>query len=74
MIEASLEWFEKMNMPEEAIDEAITKMEEQDQFSIGAQLKSVGMAIVFFAVIAAISAAIVKRNKPEWEAVDKTEK
>jgi hypothetical protein len=73
MIEASLEWFEKMNMPEEAIDEAITKMEEQDQFSIGAQLKSVGMAIVFFAVIAAISAAIVKRNKPEWEAVDKTE-
>jgi hypothetical protein len=70
MIEASMEWFEKMNMPEDAIDEAITKMEEQDQFGMVAQLRSFGMAIIFFGVIGAIAAAIIKRNKPMFETVD----
>ena len=73
MIVQTTEWFEKMNMPEEAIDEAITKMEEDDQFGVATQLKNILYAIMFFAVIGAISAAIIKRNKPMFEAVDQTE-
>ena len=61
------ERFENMNMPEEQFEEIMTKMENQDSFSVGAQLKNGLYSLVFFGVIGAISALIIRKNKPEWE-------
>lgn len=70
IIEQTVSWLEKMNVPEEQLDETIAKMEEDNTFGMGNQLKGFLFGIIFFAVIGAISAAIVNKNKPIWDAID----
>ncbi len=69
----TIERLESMNLPEEAIDEQLAKMEEQDQYSVMGQLKSFLIGTIFFAVVGAIASLITRKNKPDWEAVDNTE-
>lgn len=70
IIEQTVAWMEKMNVPEDKLEEEIMKMEDQDTFGFANQLKGVLYGIIFYSIIAAIAAAIIKRNKPMWEAVD----
>lgn len=63
----TLEWFERMNMPEDQIGEALARMEGQDNFSIKAQIKSLFGGILFFAVVGSISSAIIKKKRPMWQ-------
>ena len=70
-----------MEMPEEQLngamkfmgvattDELHTKIMEQaaDSQTLMGQLKASGMAIVFFSLIALVVAAVIKKNRPEFE-------
>jgi len=58
---------EGMGAPAEAVAEGIEKIENQDTFGIGTQLKSLAQSLVFFAVIGLIVAAIMKKNNPDAE-------
>lgn len=69
----TMERLENMGLPDEALDEQLAKLEEQDQYSVVGQLKSFLMGTLFFAVVGAIASLITRKNKPEWEAVDNTE-
>jgi len=53
--------------PEEAIDKALAQMEEQreTQFSVGNLIIGYFKACIFYAIIALITALIVRKNKPE---------
>ena len=66
-IETTVGFMEKMNVPEEALDEAITKIEEGDNYSIGGIVKGNLMGIVFAAVMGLIVAAFMKKPKPVFE-------
>ena len=56
-----------MGAPLEAIAASIEDIEKQNTFAIGTQLKSLAQSIIFFAVIALIVAAAMKKNKPDTE-------
>jgi hypothetical protein len=66
------ERFEKMNMSDEQLQAMVDRMESQDTFAVSTQLKSILYGIIFYAFIGAIVAAILKKNRPEWEAIDET--
>ncbi len=73
MIVAMGERFENMGMDQEQIDQQLARMEEQDNWSVWGQIKSALQGIAFFAIIGAISSLIIRKNKPEWDAVDSAE-
>ncbi len=73
MIEMTYERFESFGMSEEQINEAVIKMEEQDSFSLKGQITGLFSGILFFAVIGLVVALILKKKKPEWEAIDNTD-
>lgn len=68
ILETTINQMEKFGAPEQAITEAITKMEEQGgQFSFGNQVKSFGFGLIFYAVLSLIIAAFTKKNAPVFE-------
>jgi uncharacterized membrane protein (DUF106 family) len=65
IIESSSQMMEKFGAPQSEIDKAINKMQEQNQFAIGNQLKSVAYQLVFFSVIGLIIALVMKSKNPD---------
>ncbi len=51
--------------PPEKIAENIEKIESQDTFGIGTQLKSLAQSLIFFAIVGLIVAAAMKKSRPD---------
>lgn len=66
-VERSVELMERFGAPEEQIEDAVTSMEQGDQFSIGNQIRTFFWGIIIYAIIGLIVAAIMKKDKPEYE-------
>lgn len=66
-IEKSVAMMEGFNAPTDAIDAAVTQMEEQDQYSIGNVLKGLTGNLVAMSIIGLIVAAAMKKNNPNAE-------
>jgi len=64
-IEKVTEMMEKFNVPEEALDEAIAKIDETDSFSLVSQIKNFFITLAMYSVIGLIVAAIMKKKNPE---------
>lgn len=64
IVESTTAMMERFGAPQSEIDKAILAMEEQDQFSLGNQLKSVAWQLVIFAIIGLIVALVVKKTDP----------
>ena len=58
---------ERFGAPQEAIVEAIEKAREKDNFSVGAQLQSWVIRLIFYIIFGLIIALIVKKKDPELE-------
>lgn len=56
---------ENFGTPQEAIDKAIADIQNQNQFDLLNQVKSLAFQLVFYAVIGIIIAFILKKNDPE---------
>ncbi len=57
---------ERFGAPQETINEALTKAREDDNFSVGNRVKSLGISLVIYSVFGLIAAAVVKKN-PEQD-------
>lgn len=66
-VEKTAAMMESFGAPEESIDEAVEKMKEDMPSNFGplGLLKSYLWGLIFYAVIAAISGLIVRKNQPE---------
>lgn len=53
---------ERFGAPQEAINEALAKAREQDNFAIGNRLKSMGISLVVYSVFGLIAAAVIKKS------------
>jgi hypothetical protein len=60
--EMTISMMERFGAPDDAIDEALAKADENDQFSIKNQLLSIPKAITFYAIVGLIVAAATKRK------------
>lgn len=63
-IEKQVEMMETFGTPEEAMEEAITQLEENDLYSVESQLKGIMFAVLFAAVIGLLVAAVTKKAEP----------
>ncbi len=57
---------ERFGAPQETINEALAKAREDDNFSVGNRVKSLGISLVIYSVFGLIAAAVVKKN-PEQD-------
>lgn len=64
-IEKTVAMMEGFNTPTEVIDQTITQIEEQDQYSIVNILKSLAGNLVVMSIIGLIVAAAMKKNNPD---------
>lgn len=55
---------ENANAPKATISESIDKIENQDTFALGTQLKSLAQSLIFFSIIGLIVAAAMKKTDP----------
>ena len=60
-------FLERMNRPADEIAEAVDKIESQDTFALGIQLKSLAQSLVVFAIIGLLVAAVMKKTNPDAE-------
>ncbi|WP_452220470.1 DUF4199 domain-containing protein [Lacinutrix salivirga] len=66
VIEASVDMMRGFNAPEDAIAEAVDKMEAQEnQFAIGSLVQSLLIQLIIYSVIGLIVSAIMKKNNPD---------
>ena len=58
---------EKFNIPDEEIDKALEKTEDQmaNQYTIGGTMKAFFWSILIYAIISLITGAIIKRSNPQ---------
>ena len=66
-IESTVSMLEKFGTPQEAMDEAIAKIKETDQFAIGEIFQGNLISIVFALIMGLIVAAFFKKEKPVFE-------
>ena len=66
-IEMTVNMMEGFGAPEASINEAVTKLENQNQFGIAGILKSLAFQIVFYAVVGLIVALSFKKKDPNLE-------
>jgi hypothetical protein len=66
-IEKTVQMMEGFNLPNEAIAEAVEKIESQNQFSLGNIIKGLSGYLVFFSVIGLLVAAAMKKSNPDTE-------
>lgn len=64
IIEMTAETMENWGAPQASINETIAKMQEQDNFSIGAQIQSYFVRLVILSLLGLIVAVAVKKNDP----------
>jgi ABC-type antimicrobial peptide transport system permease subunit len=67
MVERTQKWMENFGTPQDQIDKAIKKMMTENQFSGPNLFKSFMIGCIVSFLIALIIAAIVKKNKPEFD-------
>ncbi len=65
-LEKSVEMMESFGMTEEQITTSLADQESVDKFSIGSQFKSFLMGIVMYSILGLITAAVIKKNRPEF--------
>lgn len=65
-IEKTAEFMQNMGAPSESIDEAIAQMEKDmpGRFTLSGFLTQYGIGLIIYAVVALITALIVKKNEP----------
>ncbi len=63
-MEITAEFMQKFGTPQADIDKALAKMAEQDNFSIGSQLKSYVFGLAFMSVFGLLIALIFKTKNP----------
>ncbi|WP_282121641.1 DUF4199 domain-containing protein [Algibacter mikhailovii] len=66
-IEKTVEMMEGFNSPTDKIDEAVTQIESQNQYSLGNIAKGLAGYLVFFSVIGLIVAAAMKKSDSSAE-------
>jgi len=66
-IETTVSFMEKLGTPESEIEKQVANLEETNQFSLGSQVKGFFMGIVFYAILGLIVAAVMKKDKPQFE-------
>lgn len=64
IVQASVQMMENFGAPNSEIDKAVAVMNEQDQFSLVSQLKSIAWQLLVYAVIGLLVALIVKKTDP----------
>jgi hypothetical protein len=64
-IEATVSMMENFGAPQEGIDQAISEIENTNQFAIGNLLKSLAFQFMFYAVIGLLVALIMKKSDPD---------
>jgi hypothetical protein len=64
-IESSIAMMEGFNTPPEAIAEAVERMEQQNNYSIGNMLLGTVISIVIFTIIGLIVSAFMKKSDPD---------
>jgi hypothetical protein len=68
VLDSSVEMMRNFNAPEEAIAEAVEKMEaDENMFAIGKVLQSLAFQLVGFSIVGLIVALVVKKNNPDAE-------
>lgn len=67
ILESTINMMQGFGVPAEAIAEAVDKIENQNQFSILNQLKSVAWQLLFYIILGLILAAIMKKTDPSAE-------
>ena len=66
ILDTTVEMMRNFNAPEEAIAEAVEKMEaEENMFAIGKVLQSLAFQLIGFSVVGLIVALVVKKNNPD---------
>ncbi|QDO94126.1 DUF4199 domain-containing protein [Formosa sediminum] len=65
VIENSTKMMKSFGAPQEAIDQAVADMQDQNQFEIGNQIKSLAFQIIFYCVVGLIVALAMKKTDPE---------
>jgi hypothetical protein len=68
VIEKAVEMSERFGAPPSQIETMVTQMQENPQFSVMNQAKGFVYGLIFYAVLAAVIGALIKKNKPEFEA------
>ena len=68
VIESAVSMSERFGAPPSQIETMVAQMEENPQFTLMKQVKGFFYGLIFYAVLGAIVAAFVKKNKPEFEA------
>jgi hypothetical protein len=66
-IDKVTDMMENFDVPQENIDEAIAKIQEQDSFSFISQIKNYFISLAIYSVFGLLLAAIMKKNNPELE-------
>jgi hypothetical protein len=66
-LEFSIDFMDKMNTPEDIIDESIRKHEEVPPYSVKGLFRAFMVTIMLGALLALIVAAFVKKRNPELE-------
>ncbi len=64
IIETSTQMMENFGAPQTEIDKAVAQMQEQNQFSVVSQLKSLAWQFLFYAIIGLIVALAIKKTDP----------
>ena len=67
IIEKTYEMMEGFGASESMVDEAISEIEKQDNFSVASLAKGYVFGLPVYIIISLIIAAFIKRNKPEFE-------
>ncbi|OIQ22140.1 MAG: hypothetical protein BM557_01835 [Flavobacterium sp. MedPE-SWcel] len=67
LIEKTVTMMQGMNVPTDAIKEAVKNMQETDNFSPVSQALSYVWSLLFYIIVGLIIAAIFKKNKPMFE-------
>lgn len=63
-INKSVTFMESMGAPQEDINNTIETMENQENFAVGTQLRSLAQSILFFTVIGLLVGLIMKKKDP----------
>lgn len=66
IIEMTVSMNQNFGVPAEEIRKQVEAIENSDNYSIGSQLKSFFGLLLFYIIIGLIVAAIMKKNKPEF--------
>jgi hypothetical protein len=67
LVEKLVNMMEGFGAPPEKIAEEVEKIENQDTFALGIQLKSLAQSLVVFAIIGLLVAAVMKKTNPDAE-------